>query len=69
MLKYISLMVTAYRNATGKSVEEALTDLAISGIVQPTDFEDVAPDDLLRDLEKDDRGLQVWLQSRSGANQ
>ncbi|MCK4622096.1 MAG: hypothetical protein KAT62_07755 [Desulfuromonadales bacterium] len=47
MLKYVSIMVLAYREATGKSEEEALKDLAIDDFVRVQDLENITSKEIV----------------------
>lgn len=60
MLKYVSLMVLAYRNATGKSEEEALRDLAINDFVSGEDLENITSKELLSAMPTSTKGILAW---------
>lgn len=66
MLKYVSIMVEAYRNATGKSEAEALRDLAIDGFVCGADLEKVPRSDLLSAISSDKEGIKGWVKTSRG---
>lgn len=61
MLKYVSVMVMAYRNATGKSEEEALKDLAIDKIVCGSDLGEVPNNELVASMSMDLSGIKSWI--------
>ena len=67
MLKYVSIMVMAYRNATGKSEEEALKDLAIDKFVSGADLEKVPNNELLASMSMDLTGMKRWMKDSKGA--
>jgi|GEM_PF-1928825 len=72
MLKYVSLMVHAYCNVTGKSEEEALRDLAIDGFVSAGDLEKNFSKDLLAMIPTDATGVLAWkkeIATRGGTMQ
>ena len=61
MLKYVSMMVTAYSNTTGKSAEDALRDLNIDDFVRIQDLEEVTDKELLSMMPKDKQGVMRWV--------
>lgn len=63
MLKYVSLMVLAYCEATGKSEEEALKDLAIDDFLRCEDLEEITSKELLSERPKDIEGIMAWAKS------
>lgn len=63
MLEYVSLMVLAYCEATGKSEEEALKDLAIDSFVRCEDLEEITGKELLSIMPKDIEGILAWTKS------
>lgn len=63
MLKYISLMVMAYRNTTGKTEAEALKDLAIDDFVHSQDLEKITSNELLALLPTDPEGIMAWTKA------
>ncbi len=63
MLKYVSIMVQAYCEATGKSEEAAIRDLAIDDFVQPKDLNKISGDDLLSQIPLDMPGIIKWAKS------
>ena len=62
MLKYVSLMVMAYRKATGKSEEEALKDLAIDDFVRVQDLEVISKKELQSIMPRDTPGIMAWTE-------
>ena len=66
-MQYVSLMVMAYCNATGKSEEEALKDLAIDGFVRTQDLEKITSNELLDIIPKDTSGILAWARTSSGS--
>ncbi|MCK4623484.1 MAG: hypothetical protein KAT62_14890 [Desulfuromonadales bacterium] len=63
MLKYVSIMVLAYREATGKSEEEALKDLAIDDFVRVQDLENITSKELLSTMPRDTPGIMAWAEA------
>ncbi len=63
MLKYVSIMVLAYREATGKSEEEALRDLAIDDFVCVQDLENITSKELLSTMPRDTPGIMAWAEA------
>ncbi len=63
MLKYVSIMVLAYREATGKSEEEALRDLAIDDFVCVQDLENITSKELLSTMPRDIPGIMAWAEA------
>ena len=63
MLKYVSIMVLAYREATGKSEEETLRDLGIDDFVRIQDLEIITSKELLAIIPRDTQGIMAWTQT------
>ena len=66
-MKYASMMVEAYRDATRKTEEEALLDLGISGLVQKEDLAPAPGDVFLSELVRDVDGVKAWRRERRKA--
>jgi hypothetical protein len=67
MLKYVSLMVLAYCEATGKTEQEALMDLAIDDFVCGKDLENITSKELLSEMPKDIEGIMAWSRASGGS--
>ena len=59
-MKYTSMMVAAYQSATGKTEEETLQDLGMSGLFRKQDLEPVADKKLIAALVRDTDGVKAW---------
>ena len=69
MLKYVSLMVLAYCNATGKTEEAALKDLAIDSFVGVKDLDKNISKELLAMIPTDRQGILAWArEAAAGGN-
>jgi len=63
MMKYVSLMVLAYCESTGKSEEDALKDLSIDDFVHTQDLDNITSMELLSMMPKDTSGLMAWAKA------
>ena len=64
MLDYTSIMVLAYSRATGKSVTEALAELAIDHLIEPAEIGQPSLEEelLISSLGYDKAGVAVWAE-------
>ena len=59
-MKYASMMVAAYQNATGKTEDESLKDLSINNLMSKNNLEPLPDYDFLRTLSGDVNGIKAW---------
>lgn len=63
MLRYVSLMVYAYSDATGEPIETALKDLAFDSFVSPHELSRPTDQEYLSALSKDKPGVLSWAEN------
>ena len=62
MKKYTSIMLHAYSQSTGKSIEESLSDLKIDASLITADIHQLTCDErsVIAELQKDINGISEW---------
>ena len=63
MLKYVSLMVLAYCESTGKSEEDALKELSVDDYVRVQDLDNITSMEMLSMMPRDTTGLMAWAEA------
>lgn len=63
---YVSIMITAYSQLTGRTIDQSLIDLGCAGAIDPADIQikNKEEEGMLQDLLKDPEGVLRWVEGR-----